>query len=160
MNQRRNGGKWVKLGVFRMVAGDRYSVKVSRQARGKRYVVADAVKVVQATSCKTASRARRKPDQILGAPLHSRTSAEKYARSVGSTQYIMKTIPYYYKLAPRAGIAPDVLVAQAILETGRGHYGGDSKPWNMAGIKKGGNVGDAPSDFERPATPREGSGCT
>jgi hypothetical protein len=26
----------------------------------------------------------------------------------------------------------------------------------MAGIKKGGNVGDAPRDFERPRTPRAG----
>lgn len=151
VNQRRNGGKWMKLGVYRMAAADQYSVKVSRQAKGRRYVVADAVKIVKA-----AARARRKPDQILGRPLHSRTSAEKYARSVGGTQYIMKTIPYYYKLAPKVGIAPDVLLAQAILETGRGHYGGDSKPWNMAGIKKGGNVGDEPRDFERPATAREG----
>lgn len=151
VNQRRNGGKWVRLGAYRMSAGDRYSIKVSRRAKGSRYVVADAVKVVKA-----APRARRKPDQILGRPLHNRASAEKYARSVGSTKYIMKTIPYYYELAPKAGIAPDVLVAQAILETGRGHYGGDSKPWNMAGIKKGGVVGDEPKDFERPATARGG----
>lgn len=155
VNQRRNGGKWMKLGAYRMAAGDRYSVRVSRRAKGNRYVVTDAVKVVKAPR-KTASRTRRNPDQILGAPLHNRASAEKYARSVGSTQYIMKTIPYYYELAPKVGIAPDVLVAQAILETGRGHYGGDSKPWNMAGIKKGGNVDDAPKDFERPATAREG----
>ena len=45
-----------------------------------------------------------------------------------------------------------MLVAQAIVETGRGRYGGDSRPWNMAGIKKGGPVGDAPKDFERPET--------
>lgn len=155
VNQRANGGKWVRLGVYRMAAGDRYSVRVSRRAKGNRYVVADAVKVVEAPR-KTATRVRRGPDRILGAPLHSRASAERYARSVGSTQYIMKTIPYYYELAPKVGIAPDVLVAQAILETGRGHYGGDSKPWNMAGIKKGGIVGDAPRDFERPATARGG----
>ncbi|CAN5845614.1 hypothetical protein BH23ACT11_BH23ACT11_10520 [soil metagenome] len=151
VNQRRNGGKWMKLGVYRMAAGDRYSIRVSRRAEGRRFVAADAVKIVKA-----APRARRNPDQILGRPLYSKTAAERYARSVGSTKYIMRTIPYYYKLAPRRGIAPDVLVAQAILETGRGHYGGDSKPWNMAGIKKGGNVGDDPEDFERPATPRAG----
>lgn len=151
VNQRRNGGKWVRIGAFKMKGGDRYSVRVSRRAKGRKYVVADAVRVVKAKS-----RARRKPDQILGRPRHSRTSATKYARSVGSTKYIMKTIPYYYKLAPKVGIAPDVLVAQAMLETGNGRYGGDSKPWNMAGIKKGGQVGDAPRDFERPKTPRAG----
>jgi hypothetical protein len=61
------------------------------------------------------------------------------------------TIPIYYRLAPRRNIGPDVLVAQAIVETGRGYYGGDSRPWNMAGIKKGGVVGDEPADFEVPA---------
>ncbi len=98
----------------------------------------------------------RKPDQLLGKPLHSQAKVKRYARAVGSTRYIMKTIPIYYELAKKRNIAPDVLVAQAILETGRGHYGGDSKPWNMAGIKKGGIVGDRPRDFERPRTARRG----
>jgi flagellum-specific peptidoglycan hydrolase FlgJ len=45
-----------------------------------------------------------------------------------------------------------VLIAQAVLETGYGRYGGDSKPWNMAGIKKGDAVGDEPKDFEVPTS--------
>ena len=98
----------------------------------------------------------RKPDQILGKPIHSQAKVKRYARSVGSTRYIMRTIPIYYELSRKRNIAPDVLVAQAILETGRGRYGGDSKPWNMAGIKKGGIVGDRPRDFERPRTARAG----
>lgn len=150
VNQQRNGGKWVKIDTYRMERGDRYNVLVSRRGKGDRYVVADAVRIVEA------KRPSRKPDSLLGAPLHSQASVARYARSVNSSHYILKTIPLYYKLAPRAGIAPDVLVAQAILETGRGHYGGDSKPWNMAGIKKGGQVGDAPRDFERPATAYQG----
>jgi hypothetical protein len=98
----------------------------------------------------------RGPDQILGAPRYSQTTVESYARSIDCSRYIMKTIPIYYRLAPSRNIAPDVLVAQAIVETGRGYYGGDSKPWNMAGIKKGGAVGDAPKDFEVPPTAYEG----
>ncbi len=94
----------------------------------------------------------RGPDDILGAPRYTRLRVERYARSMGSTRYIMETIPIYYKLAPHRNIAPDVLVAQAMVETGYGRYGGDSRPWNMAGIKKGGIVGDDPWDFERPAT--------
>jgi hypothetical protein len=103
-----------------------------------------------------ASRGVRGPDQILGAPRYDEKRVERYARSIGCSRYIMKTIPIYYRLAPRRNIAPDVLVAQAIVETGRGHYGGDSRPWNMAGIKKGGLVGDAPKDFERPESAFEG----
>jgi flagellum-specific peptidoglycan hydrolase FlgJ len=98
----------------------------------------------------------RGPDQILGAPRYSQKRVANYARSINCSRYIMKTIPIYYRLAPRRNIAPDVLVAQAIVETGRGYYGGDSKPWNMAGIKKGGDVGDDPKDFEVPPTAYEG----
>ena len=96
--------------------------------------------------------AMRDPGEILGGPRHSQAKVERYARKMGSTRYIMRTIPIYYDLAPRRNIAPDVLVAQAMVETGYGRYGGDSRPWNMAGIKKGGTVGDEPRDFERPAT--------
>ena len=94
----------------------------------------------------------RDPGEILGGARHSKAKVERYARSMNSTKYIMKTIPIYYKLAPKRNIAPDVLVAQAMVETGYGRYGGDARPWNMAGIKKGGIVGDAPRDFERPPT--------
>ena len=104
-----------------------------------------------------AASALRGSDQILGAPRYSQTTVESYARSIDCSRYIMKTIPIYYRLAPRRNIAPEVLVAQAIVETGRGYYGGDSKPWNMAGIKKGGvDRGDDPKDFEVPPTAYEG----
>jgi hypothetical protein len=98
----------------------------------------------------------RGPDQILGSPRYGERRVERYARSIGCTRYIMRTIPIYYRLAKRRNIAPDVLVAQAIVETGRGYYGGDSRPWNMAGIKKGGVVGDEPKDFEVPPTAYQG----
>lgn len=162
VDQRKNGGRWVKLGEHRIARGDAYKVFVSRNSRGSRYVIADAVRVVQVTPERTSgtsgatTQRTRGADSLLGRPIYSQNQAEAYARSVGASRYIMRTIPYYYELAPKIGIAPDVLVAQSILETGRGHYGGDSKPWNMAGIKKGGVVGDEPRDFERPATPREG----
>jgi hypothetical protein len=96
------------------------------------------------------------PGSVLGKPVYSQARVAKYARSKGSTKYIMQTIPLYYELAPRVGIRPDFLVAQAMVETGYGRYGGDSRPWNMAGIKKGGIVGDEPKDFERPKTARAG----
>ena len=94
----------------------------------------------------------RGPDMLLGAPRYGQAAVERYARSMNSTRYIMRTIPIYYDLAPRRNIAPDVLVAQAMIETGYGRYGGDSRPWNMAGIKKGGIRGDEPRDFEVPKT--------
>ena len=104
-----------------------------------------------------AAAAVRGPDQILGAPRYSQSTVERYARSIDCSHHIMKAIPIYYRLAPRRNIAPEVLVAQAIVETGRGYYGGDSKPWNMAGIKKGGtDRGDDPKDFEVPQSAYQG----
>ncbi len=49
-----------------------------------------------------------------------------------------------------------MLIAQAMLETGYGRCGGDSKPCNLAGIKKGVAVGDDLKDFEVPPTPYAG----
>jgi cell wall-associated NlpC family hydrolase len=47
VNQRRNGGRWMRLGVYRMEAGDRWRVRITRQSSTRGYVVADAVKVVR-----------------------------------------------------------------------------------------------------------------
>jgi Mannosyl-glycoprotein endo-beta-N-acetylglucosaminidase len=96
------------------------------------------------------------PNRILGPPIYSEAEVERYARTVGCSRYILKAIPIYYKLAPRSNMRPDVLVAQAVLETNRGHYGGDSMPWNMAGIKKDGAVRDRPEDFEVAPNASEG----
>jgi thermitase len=45
INQRRNGGRWVRLGTFNMPAGDRWNVAVSRQSSAGGYVIADGVLV-------------------------------------------------------------------------------------------------------------------
>ncbi|MGH3087356.1 MAG: NlpC/P60 family protein, partial [Rubrobacteraceae bacterium] len=47
VNQRRNGGKWMKLGAYEMKAGDGYVVQVSRASKEKGYVIADAIRVVR-----------------------------------------------------------------------------------------------------------------
>lgn len=47
-NQRRNGGRWVKLGTFTMRAGDRFAVRLHRKTGGKGYLIADAVFVREA----------------------------------------------------------------------------------------------------------------
>lgn len=45
VNQRYNGGKWVKLGTFKMGAGDRVRVMIPRRSVGTGYLIADAVMV-------------------------------------------------------------------------------------------------------------------
>lgn len=48
INQRHNGGEWVKIGTHKMRKGTRYRVMVSRRSDSKGYVIADAVKFVRA----------------------------------------------------------------------------------------------------------------
>ncbi|CAN5636078.1 hypothetical protein BH24ACT22_BH24ACT22_14490 [soil metagenome] len=47
VNQRTDGGKWVRLGKFTMKAGDRVHIKIPRRTKGSGYIIADAVKVVR-----------------------------------------------------------------------------------------------------------------
>ena len=47
VNQRREGGLWVKLGEYRMQAGNRYAVRVAPTSRREGHIVADAVAVVR-----------------------------------------------------------------------------------------------------------------
>jgi len=47
VNQRRDGGLWVKVGEYRMEPGDRYAVRVSPDSKKRGHVVADAVAVVR-----------------------------------------------------------------------------------------------------------------
>jgi N-acetyl-anhydromuramyl-L-alanine amidase AmpD len=47
VDQRSNGGRWVRLGRYTMPAGDAWWVRVSSRSSGKGYIIADAVKIVR-----------------------------------------------------------------------------------------------------------------
>ena len=49
VNQRRDGGSWVRLGAFRMEESYRYTVQVSQRSRAEGRIVADAIMVVAGT---------------------------------------------------------------------------------------------------------------
>jgi N-acetyl-anhydromuramyl-L-alanine amidase AmpD len=48
VNQRRHGGRWVLLGTYEMEGGSYWCVQVSNRSRRSGYIIADAVKIVQA----------------------------------------------------------------------------------------------------------------
>jgi N-acetyl-anhydromuramyl-L-alanine amidase AmpD len=101
----------------------------------------------------------RGPDDLFGAPHYTREQALALARKrdadMESAEAAISAI--YAIPSPETAWAPDVRAAQAILETGNFRWGGDSKRWNLAGIKKGGQVDDEPKDFEVPPTPEAGA---
>lgn len=45
VNQRENGGKWVRLGIYTLPAGDRVYVQIPRRSTAKGYIIADAVMI-------------------------------------------------------------------------------------------------------------------
>ena len=49
VNQRRDGGVWVRLGAYEMKEGNRYSVQVAGRSKAEGRIVADAVMVVAGT---------------------------------------------------------------------------------------------------------------
>jgi cell wall-associated NlpC family hydrolase len=49
VNQRRDGGMWMRIGEYRLERGDRWTVQVSGHSKGEGRVVADAVMVVRGT---------------------------------------------------------------------------------------------------------------
>src|SRR5215211_1685927 len=49
VNQRRDGGVWMRLGAYKMNAGNRYSVQVGGRSKAEGSVVADAVMIVAGT---------------------------------------------------------------------------------------------------------------
>src|SRR5215212_587132 len=49
VNKRKDGGVWVRLGAYKMNAGNRYSVRVGGRSKAEGRVVADAVMVVAGT---------------------------------------------------------------------------------------------------------------
>jgi cell wall-associated NlpC family hydrolase len=60
VNQTKNGGKWVRLGTFKLKAGDSRKVFVSRRGKGKGYVIADAVMVREVQRKRTTLTRRQK----------------------------------------------------------------------------------------------------
>ncbi len=48
VNQRKRGGRWVRLGVFNMDAGDRRWIRIPRRSPSKGYIIADAVMIRKA----------------------------------------------------------------------------------------------------------------
>lgn len=99
----------------------------------------------------------RNPDAIAGVAIFSEEEVLSWARTKGAAPPALKMIPAIYKYAPQRNLGADFLSIQMCHETAFGRYGGASRAYNPAGIKKAGPRGDAPGDFEVPHTADEGA---
>ncbi len=95
---------------------------------------------------------------IASAALVSLPEAQKWAEGKKAHQRYIDIAPLYWEYGRKTGIRPEVLYAQAALETGFGHYNGlvPSEYNNWAGIKIGSSSGNKPEDHQQFDTPQEG----
>lgn len=84
--------------------------------------------------------------------------AQAWARGIDAHERFINIAPLYWQYGKKAGIRPEVLYAQAALETNFGKYGNLVPPEynNWAGIKIADSNGDATEDHEKFNTPEEG----
>ena len=89
VNQRKNGGRWVKLGTYKMRGGDGYKIAVLRSSYRRGAVIADAFKIVRASSSRGVSCTTR------SAPARtSSTSAQRGERIVNAGKRYIGTRYY------------------------------------------------------------------
>jgi cell wall-associated NlpC family hydrolase len=100
VNQQRDGGQWVRVGVFEMEAGDDYSVFFSQRTSGEGYVAADAVKVVKVSSGAASSEPRRGDSSEL----RKGDSDSAKGREVVREARTYMRVPYRLGRASRSGI--------------------------------------------------------
>lgn len=55
VNQRQNGGRWIKLGTYKMAGGDGWKVSLASRSTSKGFIVADAVKIAKPSTTTTNS---------------------------------------------------------------------------------------------------------
>jgi cell wall-associated NlpC family hydrolase len=84
VDQRRDGGSWVRIGRYELREGDDYSVKISRDTEGEGNVVADAVKVSTISSYEDELPSET-PAEETSSPEESTASASAERQASGGT---------------------------------------------------------------------------
>jgi len=97
VNQRKNGGKWVRLGTYKLKAGDSRRIFVSRRSKSKGYIIADAVFVreVKPKSKPTLTRRQkvmREARSWLGVPYRYGGSTRQGVDCSGLTMRVFERI--------------------------------------------------------------------
>lgn len=87
VNQRKNGGRWVRIGTYRIKGGDAYRLAVLRRSARPGYVIADAFKIIRSPDSKGVACTTSGSSSGL-------TSAQKGNRIVEAGKKYVGT-PYY-----------------------------------------------------------------
>lgn len=103
------------------------------------------------------------PDASVKTPIKgdaqiSQEQAVKWAKENGASDLFCEIAQYYWKYGTETGIRPEVMYAQAALETNYGNFGGrvTADMNNYAGVKTISATGDNPEDHETFPTKEDG----
>jgi hypothetical protein len=101
----------------------------------------------------------RRADNLFDAPRRTKKQALAVARRRDADMVAAEkgTSAMYSVEKPETTWAAEFRAAQAILETGKFRWGGDSKRCNLDSIERGGIVDDGSENFEVPPTPQAGA---
>ncbi len=96
--------------------------------------------------------------EILGMPRVSVEQAQKWAEGRDAHERLIDIAPLYWEYGDKTGIRPEVLYAQAAVETSLGVFSSNPAPEfnNWAGIRTAEASGSEASDYEKFGSPGDG----
>lgn len=108
VNQRRNGGKWVRLGIYNMAKGNGSYIRVAKRSSGRGYIIADAVlvkKVQPKTTLTRRQKVMREARSWLGTPYRYGGESRRGVDCSGLTMRVFqkvnvslpRTVPAQYR---------------------------------------------------------------
>ncbi len=145
---------------------DSKETKTAQMPSTIRVVKLSSGKIVYNTKTITSDPVGSNPDfkppktktPITGLAEMSVEQVQAWAKSREAHQRFVDIAPLYWEYGKKTGIRPEVLYAQAAVETNFGKYGNRVPPEynNWAGIKIAEADGDSTEDHEKFSTPEEG----
>ena len=88
INQRQDGGKWNRLGTWKLRKGDSYKIAVSRSSKRGGWIVADAFKIIKAPSSKGVRCQKKKPASSSQPTDTGQRIAKAAASYIGTPYYL------------------------------------------------------------------------
>jgi len=158
-----------------VVLGEKFDlIGYTESNKAKKAEMPGTVKLVQLNegsvvySAKTISSNNPGPDPdfeppktktpLIGAAGASLEQARQWAEDRHAHQRLIDIAPVYWSYGNKTGIRPEVLYAQAAIETNFGHFSSQVPPEynNWAGILRADAEGDDPEDYQKFTDPEDG----
>lgn len=103
VDQRQDGGRWVRIGIFELEEGEGDYVGISPETDGEGYVVADAVKVVQVSPGNASSEKSSSESDTRSDASRKRSESARSAEASSKGQEVVRKARKYMGVKYRLG---------------------------------------------------------